>query len=194
MDLVELSRKSNCLLTGRPSGFGFLHPPGQGKSHRHFRAWQGIDRGCRKVPFAHSSGFLNPTTLAILETAFDEAWATLDGNGDKIRRSELARCMLRLVMEGERDPARLRERALSGLNPSRKRLRRPRIPASSSAMPGWCAIWPSTSRKSCSSSRNLLRWKESRPEDGSRAHSLFGLTVNGDPDPTSAGTAGEPAR
>jgi hypothetical protein len=29
-----------------------------------------------------SSGFLNPTTLAMLETAFDEAWATLNGNGD----------------------------------------------------------------------------------------------------------------
>jgi hypothetical protein len=39
-----------------------------------------------------SSGFLNPTTLATLETAFDEAWATLDGNGDKIRTGELARC------------------------------------------------------------------------------------------------------
>jgi hypothetical protein len=65
-----------------------------------------------------SSGFLNPTTLAILETAFDEAWATLNGNGDLIRPGELARCMLRLAIEGERDPGRLRERALSGLNPS----------------------------------------------------------------------------
>ena len=65
-----------------------------------------------------SSGFLSPTTLAMLETAFDEAWATLSGNGDLIRPGELARCMLRLAMEGERDPERLRERALSGLNPS----------------------------------------------------------------------------
>jgi hypothetical protein len=32
-----------------------------------------------------SSEFLNPTTLAIMETAFDEAWATLNGNGDKIK-------------------------------------------------------------------------------------------------------------
>jgi hypothetical protein len=64
----------------------------------------------------HSSGFLNPTTLAILETAFDEAWVTLNGNGDKIRPGELARCMLRLAMEGERNPARLRDRALSRLN------------------------------------------------------------------------------
>ncbi len=28
MDLVELSRKSNCLRAGRPSGFGLLHPHG----------------------------------------------------------------------------------------------------------------------------------------------------------------------
>ena len=47
-----------------------------------------------------------------------EAWATLNGNGDKIRAGELARCMRRLAMQGERDPGRLRERALSGLNPS----------------------------------------------------------------------------
>jgi hypothetical protein len=65
-----------------------------------------------------SSGFLNPTTLATLETAFDEALATLNGNGDKIRPDELARCMLRLAMEGERDLARLRNQALSNLYPS----------------------------------------------------------------------------
>ena len=65
-----------------------------------------------------SSGFLNPTTLAILETAFDDAWATLNGNGDLIRPGELARCMLRLAMEGERDLARLRDRSLSNLYPS----------------------------------------------------------------------------
>jgi hypothetical protein len=65
-----------------------------------------------------SSGFLNPTTLATLETAFDEAWATLNRNGNKIRPGELARGMLRLAMEGERDLACLRDRALSNLNPS----------------------------------------------------------------------------
>jgi hypothetical protein len=67
---------------------------------------------------ARSSGFLNPTTLASLETAFDEAWTTLNDNGDKIKPGELARCMLRLAMEGERDLACLRDRALSSLNPS----------------------------------------------------------------------------
>ena len=66
----------------------------------------------------HSSGFLNPTTLATLEAAFDEAWETLNSNGDKIKPGELARCILRLAMEGERDLACLRDRALSNLNPS----------------------------------------------------------------------------
>jgi hypothetical protein len=65
-----------------------------------------------------SSSFLNPTTLATLGTAFNEALATLDSNGDKIRPGELARCMLRLAMEGERDLARLRDRSLSNLYPS----------------------------------------------------------------------------
>src|ERR1700730_5905091 len=39
----------------------------------------------RRPMHVQSSGFLNPTTLAILETAFDDAWATLNGNGDLIR-------------------------------------------------------------------------------------------------------------
>ena len=41
---IELSRKSNCLLAGRPSGFGFLHPHGQSQSYRRFQAWQGSHR------------------------------------------------------------------------------------------------------------------------------------------------------
>ena len=66
----------------------------------------------------HTIEFLNPMMLAILQKAFDEAWATLNDNGDKIRPGELARCMLRLAMEGERDAACLRDQALSGLNTS----------------------------------------------------------------------------
>ena len=63
------------------------------------------------------NGSLDPKTLAIIETAFDEAWLTLKFNGnDKIRPNELARCILRLAMEGERDPVRLHDEALSGLS------------------------------------------------------------------------------
>jgi hypothetical protein len=65
------------------------------------------------------NGSLDPKTLAIIETAFDEAWLTLKFNGDdKIRPSELARCILRLAIEGERDPVRLHDEALSGLSPT----------------------------------------------------------------------------
>jgi hypothetical protein len=50
------------------------------------------------------SGSFDPKTLAILEAAFDEAWLTLKCNGiEKVRANELARCILHLATEGERD-------------------------------------------------------------------------------------------
>ena len=65
------------------------------------------------------SGSFDPNTLATIETAFDEAWLTLKCDGNhKVRADELARCILRLAMEGERDGARLHERALSKLAPA----------------------------------------------------------------------------
>jgi hypothetical protein len=65
------------------------------------------------------SGSFDPKTLAILETAFDEVWLTLKCNGiDKVRANELARCILRLATEGERDPARLHDHALTALAPA----------------------------------------------------------------------------
>ena len=43
--------------------------------------------------------------LSMLETAFDEAWLTLKAVGNStVRPDELARSVLRLAMEGERDP------------------------------------------------------------------------------------------
>jgi hypothetical protein len=66
----------------------------------------------------HSSSF-DPQTLVILEAAFDEAWLTLKavGNGT-VRPDELARSVLRLAMDGERDPVRLHDGALKGLLPT----------------------------------------------------------------------------
>jgi hypothetical protein len=59
---------------------------------------------------------LDPQTLVVLETAFDEAWLTLKSVGNtSIKADELARCMLRLALEGERDPVRLHDGALEGL-------------------------------------------------------------------------------
>jgi hypothetical protein len=65
------------------------------------------------------SGSFDPKTLAALETAFDEAWLTLKFSGnDKVRPAELARCILRLANEGEIDPQRLQNLALSALAPA----------------------------------------------------------------------------
>jgi len=65
------------------------------------------------------TGSFDPQTLLILETAFDEAWLTLKAAGNTtVRPDELARLVLRLAMEGERDPVRLHDGALEGLFPA----------------------------------------------------------------------------
>jgi hypothetical protein len=66
----------------------------------------------------HNSAF-DTRTLVVLETAFDEAWLTLKSMGNTtVKPDELARCVLRLAMEGERDPVRLHDGALKGLIPA----------------------------------------------------------------------------
>ena len=66
----------------------------------------------------HSYAF-DPKTLVVLETAFDEAWLTLKAAGNStVRPEELARSVLNLAMEGERDPVRLHDEALEGLLPA----------------------------------------------------------------------------
>ena len=66
----------------------------------------------------HSNAF-DPQTLVVLETAFDEAWLTLKAIGNRtVRPDELARSVLRLAMEGERDPVRLHDGAIEGLLPA----------------------------------------------------------------------------
>ena len=65
-----------------------------------------------------SSSF-DPQTLLILEAAFDEAWLTLKAVGNTtVRPDELARSVLRLATEGERDPGRLHDGALQRLVPA----------------------------------------------------------------------------
>jgi hypothetical protein len=66
----------------------------------------------------HNSSF-DPQMLVVLETAFDEAWITLKSIGNTtVKPDELARSVLRLAMEGERDPERLHDGALKGLIPT----------------------------------------------------------------------------
>ena len=66
----------------------------------------------------HNSSF-DPQMFVVLETAFDEAWITLKSIGNTtVKPDELARSVLRLAMEGERDPERLHDGALKGLIPT----------------------------------------------------------------------------
>jgi hypothetical protein len=67
--------------------------------------------------FQNSS--FDPQMLVVLEMAFDEAWLTLKAVGNTtVRPDELARSVLRLAMDGERDPVRLHDGALKGLLPA----------------------------------------------------------------------------
>ncbi len=60
----------------------------------------------------------DPQTLVVLEAAFDEAWLTLKSIGNTtVKPDELARSVLRLAMDGERDPVRLHDGALKGIIP-----------------------------------------------------------------------------
>jgi len=66
----------------------------------------------------HNSSF-DPQTLVLIEKAFDEAWLTLKSVGNKtVKPDELARAVLRLAMEGERDPVRLQDGALERVLPA----------------------------------------------------------------------------
>ena len=72
-----------------------------------------------RVMRAFGNGAFDPQTLVLLEIAFDEAWLTLKSIGNKtVKPEELARGVLRLAMEGERDPVRLHDEALNGLLPA----------------------------------------------------------------------------
>jgi hypothetical protein len=65
-----------------------------------------------------SSSSFDPQTLVVLEAAFDEAWLTLKAIGNTtVKPDELARSVLRLAMEGERDPVALHDGALEYLVP-----------------------------------------------------------------------------
>ena len=68
----------------------------------------------------HNNSF-DPQTLVVLEAAFDEAWLTLKAIGNTtVKPDELARSVLALAMEGERDPVRLRSAGLAALGYDRE--------------------------------------------------------------------------
>jgi hypothetical protein len=67
----------------------------------------------------------DPETTAILAAAFDTAWETVKRSGSTIatdddaesRREQLAKYIIAAAQDGERDPHRLVERALSQFAP-----------------------------------------------------------------------------
>ena len=64
----------------------------------------------------HNNSF-DPQTLVVLEAAFDEAWLTLKAIGNTtVRPDELARSILRIAMEGERDQCRQHDGAAEPLD------------------------------------------------------------------------------
>jgi hypothetical protein len=59
-------------------------------------------------------GAYDPETVSLLRTALDQAWATLSPHQRAgITKSELAQRLLEFAALGERDPVRLRVRAVT---------------------------------------------------------------------------------
>jgi hypothetical protein len=57
--------------------------------------------------------FFDPTTLAMLRNVLDDAWSRLPAGQTEITRSLLWQRIMRFARAGERDPTRLRTRAIS---------------------------------------------------------------------------------
>jgi hypothetical protein len=71
------------------------------------------------VPFSNYRDNFDPETLAILEAAFNEAWEVLMASGgsfdQEATRNALADLIMSFAAEGETNPKRLKELALSAL-------------------------------------------------------------------------------
>jgi hypothetical protein len=71
------------------------------------------------MPFSDYRDNFDPETLAILETAFNEAWEVLMASGgdfdQEATRNALADLIMSFAAEGETNPKRLKELALSAL-------------------------------------------------------------------------------
>ena len=71
------------------------------------------------MPFGNYRDNFDPETLAILEIAFNEAWDVLLASGGSFdqnaTRDALAELIISFAAEGETNPKRLKELALSAL-------------------------------------------------------------------------------
>ena len=71
------------------------------------------------MPFSDYRDNFDPETLAILEIAFNEAWEVLLASGGTFdqmaTRDAIAELIISFAAEGETDPKRLKQLALSAL-------------------------------------------------------------------------------
>jgi hypothetical protein len=59
------------------------------------------------------TAFFDPTTVAMLRNVLDDAWSRLPPGQTEVTRSLLAERILKAAKTGERNPARLRARAIA---------------------------------------------------------------------------------
>ena len=57
--------------------------------------------------------FFDPETIAILKGVLDDAWSRLPPGQTNVTRSLIAERILKAARDGERDPVRLRARAIT---------------------------------------------------------------------------------
>ena len=57
--------------------------------------------------------FFDPETVAMLRDVLDDAWSRLPAGQTNVTRSLLAERILKAARDGERDPSRLRARAVT---------------------------------------------------------------------------------
>jgi hypothetical protein len=82
-----------------------------------------------KIP---EGGSYDPETITLLRTVLDAAWdALLPEHQARTSKAHLAQRMLKLAAQGERDPIRLRTRALIEIAPYRSGAAMPTRNASS---------------------------------------------------------------
>ena len=62
---------------------------------------------------SNAYGAYDPETVSLLRTALEQAWAALlPHQRARMTKSDMAERMLKLAAQGERDPVRLRARAV----------------------------------------------------------------------------------
>jgi hypothetical protein len=59
------------------------------------------------------AAFFDPKTVAMLREVLDDTWSRLSAGGTDLTSSLLAECILKAAKAGERDPAKLRTRAIT---------------------------------------------------------------------------------